>query len=277
MKRKNAMKAPLLLLNLLAALFFTSCSSMWLHRGQTVDSVQGGESTATKNTAMVPKEQYDELVRKYQDLLNSSKQKSSAEVSQRAMTADLTSDVKGDVKKEDTQTKPELGMSSAIDPSELVNHIDKAIPDSAIAESVDSLSSDKAGEKSLGPIVPTSLGVQQVNATDDIDDQISKLREVQELIKVNKFENALTLLKELENSKEKQIVVRAKIMLGDLLFTQGEFDLASQVYEEVVKKYAFSGYVLKALGRLVSCSEKLKQPDKQAKYYSLLHDFFEAT
>ena len=158
------------------------------------------------------------------NFLNSSKQKSSAEVSQRAMTADLTSDVKGDVKKEDIQTKPELGMSSAIDPSELVNHIDKAIPDSAIAESVDSLSSDKAGEKSLG-----------------------------------------------------QIVVRAKIMLGDLLFTQGEFDLASQVYEEVVKKYAFSGYVLKALGRLVSCSEKLKQPDKQAKYYSLLHDFFEAT
>jgi tetratricopeptide (TPR) repeat protein len=69
--------------------------------------------------------------------------------------------------------------------------------------------------------------------------QIIKLREVSDLVKVNKFENALVLLKELENSKEKQIVVRAKIMLGDLLFNQGEFDLASQVYEEVIKKYDY--------------------------------------
>ncbi len=122
----------------------------------------------------------------------------------------------------------------------------------------------------------TSSGVQTVNNTDEIDDQIIRLREVQENIKVNKFENALVILKELENSKEKQIVVRAKMMLGDLLFNQGEFDLASQVYEEVINKYAFSGLVLKALGKLIVCSEKLKQPERQAKYYSLLHDFFEA-
>ena len=85
------------------------------------------------------------------------------------------------------------------------------------------------------------------------------------------------ILKELEGSKEKQIVVRAKMMLGDLLFNQGEYDLSSQVYEEIIGKYAFSGFVIKALGKLVVCSEKLKQPEKQAKYYSLLHDFFEAS
>jgi lipopolysaccharide biosynthesis regulator YciM len=121
------------------------------------------------------------------------------------------------------------------------------------------------------------MGVKTVNHTDDIDGQITRLREAQEAIKVNKFETALVTLKDLENSEERQIAVRAKMMLGDLLFNQGEFDLASQVYEEIITKHAFSGFVLKALGKLVACSEKLKQPEKQAKYYSLLHDFFEAT
>lgn len=268
-KMKNAMKAALLIFNLIAAISFSSCSSMLLHRGQTVDSAQSGENIAAAPSVMVPKEQYDELARKYQELLTLSKQKKLSDAPQ-----DI---VKEEVKNEHIQTKPELGMSSALDPSELVNHIDKAIPDSVITDSIDSLQPEAVIEKAQGPKVPSSLGIQEVNSTDDIDDQISKLREVQEMIKVNKFENALTILKELEQSKEKQIVVRAKIMLGDLLFNQGEYDLASQVYEEVVKKYAFSGYVLKALGKLVSCSEKLKQPEKQAKYYSLLHDFFEAT
>lgn len=162
-----------------------------------------------------------------------------------------------------------------IDPSDLVNRIDSAIPDATNLEGVDALAAKPA--VSEGPAVPTSMGVKTVNNSDEIDDQISRLREVQELVKVNKFEAALVILKELEGSKEKQIVVRAKMMLGDLLFNQGEFDLSSQVYEEIINKYAFSGFVIKALGKLVVCSEKLKQPEKQAKYYSLLHDFFEAT
>lgn len=263
------MKAPVAFLIVCNALFFTSCSSLMLHRGQTVDSVQQGEVAAGAG-ATVPKEQFDELARKYQELLaNSKTQIAKAEA---ASPAPVAAEIK-----EDMQAKPEVGSSTAIDPSELVNNIDKAIPDKVSLDTVDALKAELPQAHEKGPPVPTSMGVQQVNNTDDIDDQIAKLREVQELIKVNKFDNALTLLKELEGSKEKQIVVRAKIMLGDLLFNQGEFDLASQVYEEVVKKYAFSGYVLKALGKLVACSEKLKQPEKQAKYYSLLHDFFEAT
>ncbi len=267
MKRNFAKKAPHALLIVVTALFFTSCSSLFLRRGQTVDSVQHGESTATQN-ATVPKEQYDEMARKYQELLNQSKQlvKTESPVVPTPVVAG-----------KEIQAKPETAASTSLDPSELVNHIDKAIPDTANIDSVDALKPEGKEGKAVGPAIPTSMGVQNVNSSDDIDEQISRLREVQELVRVNKFENALVILKDLENSKEKQIVVRAKIMLGDLLYNQGEFDLASQVYEEVIKKYAFSGYVLKALGKLVACSEKLKQPEKQAKYYSLLHDFFEAT
>lgn len=263
MKRNFASIASPAVLILTTALISTSCSSLLSRRGQTVDSIQQGESAVP--TTMVPKEQYDELARKYQDLLNQSKQMVRAEAPAAAAAAE---EVKGE-----TQFKPETATATNLDPSDLVNTIDKAIPDMAAVDGVDAL---KPEAKKAGPALPTSMGVEQINMTDDVDDQISRLREVQELVKVNKFEAALTILKELENSKEKQIVVRAKIMLGDLLFNQGEYDLASQVYEEVVKKYAFSGFVLKALGKLVACSEKLKQPEKQAKYYSLLHDFFEA-
>lgn len=219
-----------------------------------------GSSASQSST--VPKEQYDELARKYNELLNQSKNlKSQEEAPKQALNPN-------------EQKKPEIAESTMLDPSELVNKIDHAIPDAPNLDGVDALAV-KHEEK--GPAMPASLGVKTVNNTDEIDDQISKLREVQELVKVNKFEQALIILKELENSKEKQIVVRSKMMLGDLLFAQGEFDLASQVYEEIIGKYAFSGFVIKALGKLVVCSEKLKQPEKQAKYYSLLHDFFEST
>ncbi len=258
MKRIYASKAINMSLLLVSTLFLTSCSSMWLHRDQSVDSAlaEGAQPAGT-----VPREQYDEVVRKYQDLLNESKKLKGQEVAQSAATVDPNA-----------QKKPESPDTTLIDPSELVNRIDSAIPDSVNLDGVDAIK-----PTATGPAVPTSMGVKTVNHTDDIDDQISNLRQAQELIKVNKFENALIILKDLEASKEKQIVVRAKMMLGDLLFNQGEYDLSSQVYEEVIEKYAFSGFVLKALGKLVVCSEKLKQPEKQAKYYSLLHDFFEAS
>ncbi|MBC7427140.1 MAG: hypothetical protein H7336_00925 [Bacteriovorax sp.] len=263
MKRNYASKAINCAVLICSTLVFTSCSSLWLHRDQTVDSVANNDGT--KGAGSVPKEQYDEVVRKYQELLNQSKNLKTQEVAavQSTQSADPNA-----------QKKPVINDQTVIDPSELVNRIDSAIPDAAhTADGVDALKADKA----QGPAVPTSMGIKTVNNTDDIDDQISRLREVQELVKVNKFENALVILKELETSKEKQIVVRAKMMLGDLLFNQGEYDLSSQVYEEVITKYAFSGFVIKALGKLVVCSEKLKQPEKQAKYYSLLHDFFEAS
>ncbi len=260
MKRIYASKAINSALLLCSTLFLTSCSSLWLHRDQTVDSALSDGAKSQSST--VPKEQYDELARKYNDLLNQSKNLKTEEKVAQAP------------KNPNEQQKPELSESTMFDPSELVNKIDHAIPDAHNPDGVDALIT-KVEEK--GPPTPVSMGVKTVNNTDEIDDQISRLREVQELVKVNKFEQALVILKELETSKEKQIVVRSKMMLGDLLFTQGEFDLASQVYEEIINKYAFSGFVIKALGKLVVCSEKLKQPEKQAKYYSLLHDFFEAT
>ncbi len=258
-KRKYAKKAINSCLFFCSTLILTSCSSLWLQRDQTVDSALSDGAKSGSST--VSKDQYDELARKYNDLLEKSKNLKAIELAQAPIVVGGGSE----------QSKPHSALETHIDPSELVNQIDSAIPD------ITNLELSSIINNSKGPAVPTSMGVKTLNNSDEIDDQISRLREAQELVKANKFEAALSLLKDLELSKEKQIVVRAKMMLGDLLFNQGEFDLSSQVYEEIINKYAFSGFVIKALGKLVVCSEKLKQPEKQAKYYSLLHDFFEAT
>jgi TolA-binding protein len=244
--------------------FVTSCSSLWSRRGVNVED-------QTSGLKVVSKEQFDELAKKYQDLVDFTKKQSDMRDANKAVVEVKESkDPKDTV--ETVQVKPEQTGATNLDPSELVNHLDKAIQDAPATVGVDALNE----ERKNGPPVPTSLGVQQVNHTEDIDEQIVQLRDAATLVKVNKFENALAILKDLETSKEKQIVVRAKLMLGDLLFQQGEFDLAMQSYEDIIKNYAFSGMIIKALGKLVACSEKLKQPEKQAKYYSLLHDFFEA-
>ena len=258
-KRKYARKVINSGLFFCSTLILTSCSSLWLQRDQTVDSALSDGAKSGSST--VSKDQYEELSRKYNDLLEKSKSLKGFEMAQAPIVTGNSFD----------QSKPHSALVTHIDPSELVNQIDSTIPDIVNLELNSNINDSK------GPAVPTSMGVKTLNNSDEIDDQITKLREVQELVKVNKFDAALSLLKDLELSKEKQIVVRAKMMLGDLLFNQGEFDLSSQVYEEIINKYAFSGFVITALGKLVVCSEKLKQPEKQAKYYSLLHDFFEAT
>lgn len=110
----------------------------------------------------------------------------------------------------------------------------------------------------------------------EVKNQIIKLNRASTFIRQNKFNLAMKHLKSLENSNISQISVRAKFLVGELLFKQQEYDLAMQMFEEIIHKYAFSGVVLKALGRLIACSEKLKLEKKQKQYYSILYDFFEA-
>ena len=93
---------------------------------------------------------------------------------------------------------------------------------------------------------------------------------------MNKFDAALTELKKIEKSKVKQVRVRARFSIGEIMFRQGEYDLAMQIYEEILQQDAFSGIVIKTLGRLIVCSEKLKLKKKQEQYYSMLYNFFES-
>lgn len=258
MKSKVARMAKSAILLCVTSISLYSCSSF---NFAELDEHYG----LLENGNTVSKKQYDELAKKYEELLAKNKPTVQSNESRNIPQAVESSSNPAIIT---PLSKPAV---TTLDPSDLVNQIDISVVD-VKEEVVKSELKPRVENK----IAPTSYNTKILSENSEIDGQISKLRSVQTLITENKFDQAMTLLKELENSKERQITVRAKMMVADLLFNQGEFDLASQVYEEVINHHAYSGFVIHALGKLVVCSEKLNQPEKQAKYYSMLHDFFEA-
>ena len=59
-----------------------------------------------------------------------------------------------------------------------------------------------------------------------------------------------------------------------MLLVKEQYDLALQVFEEIISKNANSGVVLQALGGAVKASDKLGLANKKDQYKSMLHDVF---
>lgn len=222
-----------------------SCS--WVSNKRSLFGDDEDASVEEQNSAKlqtVPKAQYDQLQGKYNALVAKMKKNPSAVTSQHQ-----------------------------VPPEELVEELNKAKSSNDLVETVDVFGKDGQVNKGFDTRVP----VIAANVTPrEIEEQIIKLERATALLNQNRFDQSLTILKELESSDVRQIRVRAKFQIGEMLFMQGEYDLSMQVFEEIIHKDAFSGLVLKTLGRLIVCSEKLKLSKKQQKYYSILHDFFES-
>ncbi len=220
-------------------------------------SLFGDEGEAVSNTSnVVPKAQYDQLLNRYNSLLEQTKNLPAAPADAPTEGSDLVGEL-SQVKS--TPSNPEL------------------------AETVDVFA--KIGNDTVvdtNSAVPSmiSSGAATVVAPDyknvDVEGQITTLRKAESLVYANRNDEALKLIKKIENSPVRQVAVRARFLLGELMFNQGEFDLSMQVYERILSQDAFSGVVLKTLGRLIVCSEKLGLNAKKDKYYSMLHDFFGA-
>ena len=144
-----------------------------------------------------------------------------------------------------------------------------------VGENSDDLSRKKALNEKLRKF-EDNLGGDPVSIPKKLSDQMGKLDHIRQLMDQKRFEDAFLNAKKLESSSNKQIKARAAFLKGEILFQQNEYDLAMQLLEEMIEKYAFSGMVLIALRRLVVCAEKLKLENKKKRYYSILHDFFEA-
>ena len=213
------------------------------------------ESSATQNPPeMVAKSQYDQLLSKYEALLKLSK-----ESEQTNAKVDL-----GEQEVVPTPVDAGNGQVQAVELVSAINdtvEVDKVVPSSP-------------------PSTPSPLSAPDVSQeTPDIksmEKQIQSLQNASLAVEQNQYGRAIGQLKQLEKSSSQQIVVRSKYLLGEILFKQQEYDLAMQIFEEIINKYAFSGLVLQTLGRLVVCSEKLKLTKKRELYYSILHDFFES-
>ncbi|TNF24937.1 MAG: hypothetical protein EP319_17375 [Deltaproteobacteria bacterium] len=245
-----------LLLSLLVML--SSCS--WITSKRSLF----GDDTPEKEDQLktVPKAQYDQLKEKYESLLASSRPEPT------------TTD--GNPLQNDGKEK-ELFENK--DPDDIVKELNKLEPGTASAggstpELVETV--DVFG-KGIAKPDPSKAIVSADYDSVDVQGQIEQLQKARRLLSQNKMDAALNEFKLLENSPVRQIQVRARYNIGELLFRQGEFDLAMQVFEDILQKDAFSGIVIKTLGRLIACSEKLKLKKKQEQYYSILHDFFEET
>jgi len=207
-------------------------------------------SKKAKNNSskIVSKEKYDKLLKSYNDLLAKSMNKSKTL---------LAKEKSFDVEKID-----------------LIDELKKNPPGQAkdFVKGVDTFK-NSPGKKKL-PNINLDKNERQSYIIKDVESDLKKLFKAYRYLNQNKLNKSLKTLRLLETSSVRQIRVHAKFYIGDILFRQQEYDLAMQIFEEILDKDAFSGIVIKTLGRLVACSEKLKLPKKKERYFSMLHDFF---
>lgn len=219
-------------LPILVSIFFLSSCSLFSNRG-----LVSGDQT-------VSKEQYDELLTKYQELLK--ERRASNEVVE--------------------TTTPATTEDAGVTPDELAKKIGQA----ELAETVDIFHPEKKAVTT-----ETAQTQESTPYQNNLANELLTLKKATIAMENNEFKKSLGFINELEGTRSIQVKVRAKFLVGELLYRQQEFDLAMQAFEEIINNHAFSGVVIKTLGRLVVCSEKLKLVKKRDHYFSLLHDVFQ--
>lgn len=123
-------------------------------------------------------------------------------------------------------------------------------------------------------------GNQQVvvateDISSDVNSQLALFRKGMTLKSSNPGE-ATKIFQQLEGQGAPAVKVRSKLQIGELLYGKGQFDLALQVFEDIINTQAHSGVVLDALKYAVVCSDKLGIQNKKDQYASMLNDVFEA-
>ncbi|MCB9062734.1 MAG: hypothetical protein H6622_14515 [Halobacteriovoraceae bacterium] len=179
-----------------------------------------------------------------------------------------------DVNPNDPEIKNfEMEMDSSVSNQQnIMSDLNEAKGPAQLIETVDVF---PTVEKKAMDLSTSNSGILRELVEDEtVESHVRNILKAEELVGEAKYNEALILLREMEASPLIQIKVRAKFLLGEILFQQKEYDLSMQIYEEIVMKYAFSSVIFKVLGRLVVCSEKLNLASKQQKYYSILHDLF---
>ncbi len=223
----------------------TSSCSMLGERKALFDE-EGGSSeekvAIDAKSQMVPKAQYDQLLDKYEKLLKGTSAPSLVDQYKSTKNTSGASD-----------EQVQLAMMDELQDARGNN----------VAETVDVFANEVVAQRKE----------EQTNDL-QLQKELNLLKQVEGLLAQNRLDQSLTILKDLENSKHSQIKVRAKFYLAEMLFGQKEYDLSMQLYEEILRQHAFSGLVIKSLGRLIVCTDKLKLTKKKEQYYSILHDFF---
>lgn len=224
---------------LTASLLVLTSSCSW-YKDLERSLVEDDERTNQKRTMRaVPREQYDQLLVKYEELSKKYETLKDGKPKQNSIVDDLQT----------SKTENFANTSPNAD-----------------AETVDVFAS-AAGASAAA--APTPLKV-----SGDIEDQLNLYRRGVSLKTSNPGE-ATKIFQGLEAQAVPAVKVRAKEQIGELLYSKQQYDLALQVFEDVINKHAYSGVVLDALKYAAICSEKLGIPSKKDQYTSMLRDVFE--
>ena len=113
------------------------------------------------------------------------------------------------------------------------------------------------------------------NVSSDVESQLSLYKKAVNL-KSSASGDATKIFQQLETQGIPEVKVRSKFQIGEMLYEKGQYDLALQVFEDIINKYAYSGVVLESLKYAQICSEKLGLQNKKDQYSSMINDVFEA-
>jgi len=113
------------------------------------------------------------------------------------------------------------------------------------------------------------------NVSSDVESQLSLYKKAVNL-KSSASGDATKIFQQLETQGIPEVKVRSKFQIGEMLYEKGQYDLALQVFEDIINKFAYSGIVLESLKYAQICSEKLGLQNKKDQYSSMINDVFEA-
>lgn len=200
-------------------------------------SMVAEDEKAARSNRPVPRSQYDQLLVKYEELSK---------------------------KYEALKENPNEGKSS------LVDEIQKS-------KSENFANTSGNVETETVNLFPqnTVTSSEPLSAPKDLEEELALYRKGISLKPTNPGE-ATKIFQQIESSSSPAVKARAKFQLGELMFAQKQYDLALQVFEEIINKQAQSGVVLDALRFAVICSDKLGIKNKRDQYSSMLNDVFEA-
>ncbi len=242
---------------LFVALFSSSCSYLKSARRMIFNEEEPPKQK------VVPKAQYDELMRKYEQATKDSKATG---------TTIENPDAYSNIKDENPPLE-KIQMNNSGENSDLVETVD-VFKESKSPEEDSNMNSPSG--KVVYKAAPNVIALSdKAVSSEQVKNEIILFRKGLSYMNQNNLDGAMRIFQTLENSSIAQVRVRAKYKIGEILQQQKEYDLALQVYEELINHYAFSGMVIPTLKNLILCSEKLNLKDKKAKYQSILVDIFE--
>jgi TolA-binding protein len=225
------------LIPMLALFTLNSCS--WykdLERSLVKD-----DEKKMRSSRNVPREQYDNLLVKYEELSK---------------------------KYEQLKEGPNKGQPS------LVDELQKSSSEN-FSQNSQKVSETPATQVETVDAFPNQVVVAADEVPSDIESQLNLYRRGVSLKDSNTGE-ATKIFQQLETAGVPAVKVRSKFQIGEILYGKGQFDLALQVFEDIINKYDHSGVVLDALKYAEICSDKLGIQNKKDQYASMLHDVFEA-